>query len=298
MGRTWLRGMAISMKTLDNVRFVPMLAGLFLAGMLVVPAVSIAAQPPVNLGTTKNFAVLAGSTVTNTGPTTIDGNAGGDVGLAPGSEFVSTGVTMSGVQHISDAVAIKAQTDLVAAYDDAAGRTPFTTLDADLTGKTLKSGVYVSTTGELLITGVLTLDAQGDPNAVFIFKSASTLIMMPGSSVRLINGARYCRVFWQVTSSATLDTGSHFVGHLFAMTSISAKTGATIQGQLLARTGAVTLDTNTITNGLCATVSTGTVNGGKLPKTATPWYNLLLAGAVLAMLGAGGLWATTRRIHA
>ena len=122
------------------------------------------------------------------------------------------------------------------------------------------------------------------------------------SSVSLLNGARFCRVFWKVGSSATLGTNSHFVGHIFALTSIAAQTGATVEGQLLARNGEVTLDTNTITNGPCATVTTSTPtptptteSGGELPKTGTPWYNLLLAGVVLTLIGAAG-WKSGR-IH-
>lgn len=285
-----------------------MLLVLALGAMLAVPAMAAAAQPPVDLGTTSSFAVLAGQTITNTGPTTISGDAGGNMGLSPGAAPMTTfpgqaDVTLSGAVHLQDALALQAQNDLVTAYDDAAGRTPFTTITSELGGKTLKPGVYVSTTGPFEITGTLTLDAQGDPNAVFIFKSASSLITAAGSNVNLINGARYCRVFWQVTSSATLGTNSHFVGHLFVLTSITAEQGATIQGQLLARNGAVTLNNNTITNGLCATVvvptgtETETETGGKLPTTSTPWYNLLLAGVVLALVGAAGFWTTTRRIH-
>jgi len=281
----------------DHVRTVSLALGLLLVAVMVLPATAMAAQAPVDLGTTEGFAVLAGTTVTNTGPTTINGNAGGDVGIAPGSAFVSTGVTMSGVSHLADAVALQAQNDLVTAYNDAANRTPFTTIPVELGGTTLKPGVYVTDTGALGLTGTLTLDAEGDPNAVFIFKSASTLITASGSSINLINGARYCRVFWQVTSSATLGSNSHFVGHVFALTDIHAQTGATIQGQLLARNGEVTLDSNTITNGLCATVSTGTIDGGQLPKTATPFYNMLLAGLALAMLGSTGLWAVARKLH-
>ena len=106
------------------------------------------------------------------------------------------------------------------------------------------------------MTGELVLDAEGDPNAVFIFRSASGLTTAANSNIRLINGARYCRVFWQVTSSATLGTNSHFVGHLFALTSIEVQTGATIEGQLLARNGAVDPESNPISTGLGATAAT------------------------------------------
>jgi hypothetical protein len=152
----------------------------------------------------------------------------------------------------------------------------------------LKPGVYDSESGTFQITGTLTLDAQGDPDGVFVFLTESTLITAPDSSVALLNSARFCRIFWQVGSSATLGTNSHFVGHIFAMQSIAAQNGATVQGQLLARNGAITLERNTITNGLCATVS-----GGELPTTATPWYNLLLAGVGLLIVGVV-LWRLKR----
>lgn len=287
------------MTTLYRMRSRALLVVLALVVMMALPSVSMAAQAPVNLGTTSSFAVLAGETITNSGATTINGDAGGNVGISPGDAFPGfADVTLTGAAHLADAVALQAQNDLVTAYDDAAGRTPFTTIPNELGGTTLKAGVYVSETGPFEITGTLTLDAEGDPNAVFIFKSASSLVTAAGSNVNLINGARYCRVFWQVTSSATLGANSNFVGHLFALTSIWVDTGATIQGQLLARNGEVTLLGNTIMNGLCptaATPTTPTVTGGELPRTATPWYSLLLAGVALTLLGAVG-WST-RKIH-
>ena len=119
-----------------------------------------------------------------------------------------------------------------------------TSVGADLSGQTLVAGVYGN--GTLGLTGTVTLDAQGDPNTVFIFQAASTLITESSSVVALINGASSCNVYWQVGSSATLGTGSVFKGTVMALTSIAATTGATIQGRLLASTAAVTLDTNTI----------------------------------------------------
>ena len=227
---------------------------ILLVVIMALPTMSIAAQPSVNLGTTSGFAVLAGSTITNTGTTTINGSAGGDVGLYPGTAFTGqASVTLSGVVNLADAVAILAKDDLVIAYNDADGRLPVTRIPSELGGATLTPGTYDSADGTFQITGTLTLDAQGDPDGVFIFKTASTLITASNSSVNLINGARFCRTFWKVGSSATLGTNSHFVGHIFALTSITANTGATVQGQLLARNGAVTLDNNTITNGICET---------------------------------------------
>lgn len=296
-----------------RMRSVPLLFAISLVAMMAIPALSMAAQPTVNLGTTSSYAVLAGTTITNTGPTTINGDAGGNVGMYPGSDFPGQAdVTLSGQVHINDTQAITAKNDLVTAYDDAAGRTPETTIPTELGGRTLTPGVYVSESGTFQITGTLTLDAQGDPNGVFVFKTGTTLITASGSSVNLVNAARYCRTFWKVGSSATLGSNSHFTGHIFAYQSIAAQTGATVQGQLLARNGAVTLDTNTIMNGLCATLArptptptvtagtaaseTPTVNGGELPKTASPWYNLLLVGFALTALGVAG-WKT-RRTHA
>jgi Ice-binding-like len=255
--------MRTSTTTLKVMRYVLLLPTLVLAVLVAVPAMAMAAQPPVDLGTTSSFAVLAGTTITNTGPTTINGDAGGDVGLSPGSAFTGqASVTLSGAVHIDDAVALQAKDDLVTAYNDAAGRTPVTRISTELGGTTLTAGVYDSADGTFQITGTLTLDAQGDPNAVFVFKTASTLITASNSNISLLDGARYCRVFWKVGSSATLGTDSHFVGHIFALTSITANTRATVQGQLLARNGAVTLDTNTITNGLCATQATTTTESG------------------------------------
>ncbi len=149
---------------------------------------------------------------------------------------------------------MKAQKDLITAYDDAAGRTPTKSIPAELGGQTLTPGVYKSEIGSFEITGELTLDAQGDPNAVFIFQADSSLGTATDSKVNLINSARFCRTFWKVGSSATLGTNSNFVGHILAMVSITAGNGAIVQGQLLARNGAVTLEANTITNGYCETV--------------------------------------------
>jgi len=274
-----------------NIRRSPLLIIIaLLLVIMAIPVVSYAAQATVNLGSTSTFAVLAGTTITNTGPTVINGSAGGDVGVYAGSEFTGQSeVTIGGAVHLADAVAGVAQEDLVAAYNDAAGRTPVTTIPTELGGTTLKPGVYDSESGTFEITGTLTLDAEGDPDGVFIFLTDSTLITKSDSMVNLLNSARFCRIFWQVGTSATLGTNSHFVGHIFAMQSIAAQNGATVQGQLLARNGAVTLDSNTITNGLCATVS-----GGELPATATPWYSILLIGVSLIVVG-GVIWSFSRR---
>src|SRR5450756_1362351 len=166
------------MKTLNQMRHMPLLLLLLLVAMMAVPTMSMAAQPPVNLGTTASFAILAGTTITNTGPTTING----DVGLHPGTAFVYTGVTLNGAAHLTDAVALQAKNDLVTAYDDAAGRAVTSSEPVELGGLTLGPGVY-SSGGVLGITGTLTLDAKGDPNAVFIFQSTATLTTATSSAV-------------------------------------------------------------------------------------------------------------------
>lgn len=207
-------------------------------------AEAAATTAPVPLGTAANFAVLAGSTVTNTGATTING----DLGLTPGTSV--TGFPpgqVNGTEDIADAAAAQAQNDLTTAYNDAAARPTTATIPVELGGTTETPGVYASPAGTFGITGTLTLDAQGDPNAVFIFKAASTLITASTSNVDLVNGAQAGHVFWLVGSSATLGTYSTLRGNILALTSITVTTGVTVDGRTLARNAAVTLDTDTIT---------------------------------------------------
>ena len=214
-----------------------------------------AAPSPVNLGTAGGFAVLGGQTVTNTGPSVITG----DLGVSPGSSvtgFPPGVVSPPGTIHMADAVALQAQTDLTVAYNTAAGL-PCT---ADLTGQnlgglTLTPGVYCFSSSAQL-TGTLTLNGLGDPEADFVFQTGSTLTTASASTVLLIGQAQPCRVFHQVGSSATLGTGSQFVGTILALTSITATTGTSVQGRLLARNGAVTLDSNTVTRPVCLPAAT------------------------------------------
>jgi hypothetical protein len=197
----------------------------------------------------KGFSVLAGSTITNTGSTTITG----DVGIYPGTAITGFPPGLaSGTIDLADSAAAEAQAALTAGYLDAAGRTGGTTVSGDLVGKTLTAGVYKSTSS-LENSGDFTLDAQGNPNAVFIFQIASTLTTGSGSHVILVNGASACNVFWQVGSSATLGTNSIFRGNILALTSITITTGVNMNGRVLARNGAVTLDDDVIAGCTCPT---------------------------------------------
>ena len=207
---------------------------------------TIGAETVIDFGSADSFAVLAGSGIENTGLTTING----DVGSFPTLTQNGFGsVTLNGTNHFGDVVTQGAKTDLTAAYIDAAGRGPTTPIAADLGGQTLPPGIYKDNgaPASLSNSGTLTLDGGGDANAIFIFQSATTLTTASASVVELINGAKAENVFWQVGSSATLGANSTFKGNIIALTSITLITGAEVEGRMLARNGAVTLDANVIT---------------------------------------------------
>ena len=211
------------------------------------------AQTAPSLGSAQSFAVLGGSTVTNTGSSVITG----DLGVSPGSAVTGfpPGLVVSGTIHAADALALSAQNSVTTAYNSLAGQPCTQDLTGqDLGGLILTPGVYCFSSSAQL-TGTLTLNAQGNANAVFIFQIGSTLTTASGSSVVLINGGSPCNVFWQVGSSATLGTTTSFVGNILALTSITLTTSASVTGRALARNGAVTLDTNTVTTAACAIVS-------------------------------------------
>jgi hypothetical protein len=231
------------------------LTSLILAAGLMIPNLNAtAAQAPVNLGSTSRFAVLAGSAVTSVPTSAIKG----DVGLSPAARSKITGLTaveVTGTIYAADdggAVAVmltQAQSDLTVAYNDAAGRSvaPIDVSGSNLGGLTLGPGLYKSA-GTLSIAGKLTLDGQGNSNSVFIFQIASTLNTTPGSQVILIGNANAANIYWQVGTSATLGTTTAFQGTIMANQSISLATGATLTGRALASNGAVTLQSNAITD--------------------------------------------------
>lgn len=266
------------------------------------------AQTSPSLGNAGAFAVLAGSTVTNTGPTVL----GGNVGVSPGSAitgFPPGTLTAGGVQHAGNATAAAAQVSLTTAYNALVAQAPTQNLTGqDLGGLTLTSGVYKfdSSAG---LTGTLTLDAQGSTNSAFIFQIGSSLTTASGSSIIMINGGSLCNVYWQVGSSATLGTTTSFLGNILALTSITLNTGATMAGRALARNGAVTLDTNTASALSCTGGSSGcpvvgitpttlpnasqgvaysqqfTGNSGTAPYAFTTQANALPAGLTLSTAG-------------
>jgi hypothetical protein len=197
----------------------------------------------VDFGAAAPYAVLAGSTVTNTGPSVVSGN----LGLSPGTAVVGfpAGRVTNGTIQTANTAAGAAKVSLEKAYTDTAALPQTATVAVELGSKTFGPGVYSHTS--LGINGTLTLNANGNPNAIFVFRSASTLITGSSSNVTLINGAKASNVCWLVGSSATLGTNSHLAGTVMAYASITATTGASVTGRLLAKTAAVTLNNNMVT---------------------------------------------------
>ncbi len=243
-------------------------AGLAGCAALFAGAYLASAATAPSLGSARSFAVLGGTTVTNTGPTTI----GGDLGVSPGSSITGAGsITLTGATHAHDAVALQAQNDVTTAYNALAGAPctqSFNGTAVEVGGQTLTPGVYCYSSSAQL-TGTLTLNAEGDGNAVFIFKTVSTITSASNSSVVMINGGSPCNVFWQIGSSATLGTSTAFVGNILALTSISLTNRATLSGRALARNGAVTMDTNTVSNANCSGASPATATSTAATPTGT-----------------------------
>ena len=257
--------------------------GVFLAG----GAAQAAIVPTVALATSERYAVLAGDAVTNTGNSVL----GGSLGVSPGTAitgFPPGQVVPPGTTDVANAAAAQAKSDLTAAYVDAAGRPVDATTTADLANLVLQGGVYSGPSkSPLSLTGPLVLDGAGNVDSVFIFQTDSTLITASGSTVSLVNGAQACNVFWQVGSSATLGTGSVFVGNILALTSVSVTNGVLVRGRALARNGAVTLDNDTFTDASCAPLSQATTT------TTTNSTTTTAATGTTATTAATGTTATT-----
>jgi hypothetical protein len=234
--------------------------------------IGIARAAPVNLATAQSFVVLSGAAATNTGPSVLNG----DLGVSPGTSLSGFGApaVVNGAIHANDGVAAQAQADLTTAYNVAAGQaiSPGNELTGqNLGGLTLTPGAYGFSSSAGL-TGQLTLDAQGDPNAQFVFVIGTTLITESASSVILTNGASPCNVYWKVGSSATFGSGTAFEGNVLALETISMTSGVTFLGRALARNGEVTLDNDVLTAPQCSTGSTpgNEAGGGGGATTTTP----------------------------
>jgi hypothetical protein len=234
-------------------------AVLALAAVLAFFAIPAAAQAaPVGLGTASPFVVLGGQAVTNTGPSVLNGA----LGVSPGTALSGFGLpaVVNGATHNNDGVAAGAKADLTTAYLVAAGQAATANLTGNLGNRTLTAGAYRYSSSAQL-TGQLTLNAQGDPNAQFVFMIGSTLTTASASSVILTNGASPCNVYWQVGSSATLGSTTAFQGNVMALTSISLNNGVTVIGRMLARNGQVSLINDVLTRPLCSTGSGGGSGG-------------------------------------
>jgi hypothetical protein len=195
----------------------------------------------VSLGTAGSYSVLAGGTVANTASTTLSG----DLGVYSGTSI--TGFpegSVGGAVHAGDGAAAEAQADLLAALDDASSRTPHTEIGGDLGGRTLYMGVHHSTTA-LALTGTLTVDAQGDPDAVFIFQTDAAFETAAGGAVILANGARASNVFWVVAGDVVIGADSVLSGAILARGAITVGARTSLTGQALAR-DAVALESSTL----------------------------------------------------
>jgi hypothetical protein len=203
-----------------------------------------ASEAPIALGSTSSFAVLGGSTVTSTGLTTVIG----DLGVSPGTSVTGFGPGMlMGTQHLNDSIAVQAKVDLDAAYDEATARAHDPILvAAELGGQTLLPGLYRSAATIDITSGDVTLDADGDSAAVFVFQMTTTLTIVAGNEVILINGAKASNIYWQVGTSATLGANTVMAGTVMVDQSVTLNAAARVDGRVLARAGAVTMDTNPI----------------------------------------------------
>ena len=244
-------------------------------------------------GNLRPFAVLAGTTVTCAGASAITG----DVGVSPGAAIVGFPAPCNdvGTLHGGDVTAANGQADLTTAYNTLAALPCASTVGPNLAGLTLTPGVYCVGAIASNLTGVLTLDAQANPNAVFVFQMSSTLITSPNSTVSIINGGNACGVEWQVSSSATIDTNTTFVGNILALTAITMNNGASLTGRALARNAAVTLNNNNISFLACGAGSGPGGTPPPFPPVGVPTLPPLATWALAAILLGGGAYLINRR---
>ena len=236
-------------------------------GAIAGTAANAAIVPTIGLGTAASFSVLAGTPViSSTGLTTIDR----DVGIHPAAAITGfpPGI-IAGAVHAADGIALQAKNDLTTAYLDAANRTSMGTYTT-LGGETILGGAYTLSSLTTDLTGVLTLDGANDPNSVWIFKAPSTLITASASSMVFIRGGSPCNVFWQVTSSATLGSGSTFVGTIMALTDVHMTDNVTVLGRALARNGDVTLINDHFQTSACNAAPPVVIPPTRPPFTAAP----------------------------
>jgi Ice-binding-like len=246
-------------KIVNKMPFIALLLAIFLAGCNsggngASSGGASSGPSALTMGSAANFAVLAGSTVTQAGTSTT---ISGDLGLFPGTSCTglpspctggSSATVVTGTIHLADNAAALAQTASTAAYNNAKNQTGGNPIvgPGKLDGLNLAPGVYTS--GSTMDLGVgTTLTLTGNSTAVWIFQVGSALTINSGAKVLLAGGAQASNVFWQVTTDATLGTGSVFNGTILALSSITLKTNANVNGRVLAQIGAVTLDTNTVT---------------------------------------------------
>lgn len=210
----------------------------------IIPIQTIA-QGKIELAGASNLAILAGSSITNTGETSVTGN----IALSPGTSIggFPPGVLV-GTLHINDLIATQAKLDLTTAYNDAAGRSSndIVTLSGNIGGLTLTPGLYKSTSSLAISSGDLTFDAKENANAVFIIQVASSFTVTSGRQIFLSGGAKAENIYWQIGSSATFGTTSVIKGIVMAMQSITFSTGASLEGKALVQTGTVIMAGNTI----------------------------------------------------
>lgn len=269
---------------------------------LVVGGFALTANPAsaqrFSLGTGQSFAGLGSQSATNTGVTVLTG----DLGVSPGTSITGA-PTVTGTIHSADAIALQARTDLITSYNALAALTPTQALTGLDLGNVssivnpLKAGVYFFSSSAQL-TGTLYLDTQGNPDSLFVFQIGSTLTTASNSSVVMVGGAAACNVFWQVGSSATLGTETNFNGSILAAESVTLTTGADIlSGRALAlgQNGSLTMDTNTITLGVCPplTEAAGTFAAVTPSAGAAPEPGSL--ALLLPVLGTMGIVIRTRR---